>query len=84
MDSISDIVSKFKNGRKLYDTSPVFHHLIHSIANGLSMYDAIEILIDINIKDKHKIEECLTSKPQQIIVDCKDNEFLFKNLKDER
>lgn len=44
---MSELIDKFKNGRSLYAENALFHKLIHNIASGMTLYQAIEVCIDV-------------------------------------
>jgi hypothetical protein len=43
-----EIVSKFKNGEKLFHTSPLFNTVVQQMVDGMTIYEAMEAVISIS------------------------------------
>lgn len=56
--SLDDLISKFQNGEERFNTDPLFHTIIYSLANG---EDPLKI-IDNLIKSNNEIMETLRAQ----------------------
>jgi hypothetical protein len=61
--SLVDVINKFKNGKELYNTSPLFNSIINTILQGNSLYKIIEDLCEMIFELNQKFSEQLTQKP---------------------
>lgn len=69
--SIREVIDRFKEGEKLYNTSPLFNRCVHSIAAGVDVYEILETLININEEQVITMQNIIksSSMPRMIIID---------------
>lgn len=65
---MNDLINKFPNGQELYNTNSTFNFIIHHINNGMSLYEAISILVKINNNQQEVIEDLINIAPMQPII----------------
>jgi len=59
----NQLIKKFQNGNKLYNTNSIFHYVIHKLLYGATFYSIIESLIEI-IQKMSKVNTDLIIKNQ--------------------
>lgn len=61
-------ISKFLNGEKRYNESPLVNQVVHSLVDGADPIGIIDHLIIINENINRKLEELTKDKPLAIYV----------------
>lgn len=62
---MNELISKFPNGQKLFETNATFNNIVRAIYEGLSLYDAISVFAEQNQKQWETIKEIIEKLPTQ-------------------
>ena len=65
---MKEILSKFKNGEKLYKENALFNVCVHKLLNGVDIHHLLEEVILLNSAQQNNMESILKNQPQKIIV----------------
>jgi len=65
---MNDLINKFPNGQELYNNNATFNYLVNSIYRGASLYEAISVLVEINISQQKMMEEMYMKMPVSPII----------------
>jgi len=65
---VTELLKEFKNGRELYEKSPMFHQAIQMMVDGLSLYEAMEQIIIACERTQHAFEDYImrNTRPMSI------------------
>jgi hypothetical protein len=61
------LLNRFKNGKELYNTSPLFNTIINTILQGNSLYEIIEDLCEMNFNTNEKLLQDLSQTQNSFI-----------------
>lgn len=65
---IEEIITLFPNGAELYRKSEVFNKLVHCMSEGMTVYEAIEKLIELDFQRTQDFKELLKNASTPTII----------------
>lgn len=65
---MKELIDKFPNGQKLFETSAAFNKIVHCVYRGMSLYEAISFLTQQNLEQQEIMEELIERMPMRPIT----------------
>lgn len=65
---MKELIDKFPNGQKLFETSSSFNKIVHCVYRGMNLYEAVSFFAQQNLEQQEMMKKLIERMPMQPII----------------